>query len=143
MPDERTHVQIGARRFRVVVELMRAALARFEKQNVALAHDFKSRGNAQRGGSGHDEKHFFRIAVEMIRRVVLARIKPAQVEVQILRADSFSLAGNVREQAETVDLAGIRTEIASFRTARADAGTFRRGRTAPRTFPRKTFVCFS
>lgn len=91
----------------MIVKLVGTALASFEKQDVSLVHDFKSGGSARGGRAGHDKEQLFRIAMEMIGRIVLVRVELPYVEVQVLRADALSFTGNIREQGNPSILPGF------------------------------------
>jgi hypothetical protein len=100
--SESPYIQINARFFRVVVELMRAGLARFEEYQITAVDRLQSGGRPQGGGTGGYHKQFFRIPVKMIGTAILIGIQLSQVKNQLPGLYPFFLAGNIGKQPEPV-----------------------------------------
>lgn len=114
MADVGTDVEIGARPAGVVVKLVRAAFTRLEKQDVSLCDRFETCERAQGRRTGKHQKQLLGVAVEMIGRVVLSRIEPPQIEIQVPGFHASPFPRDVCKQPETVDSIWIRSEIALF-----------------------------
>ncbi len=114
MTDVGAHIKIGARLVGVIAKLMCATFASLEKEDVSLCNHFKTCGSTQSSRSGKYHKQLFSVVVKMVRGIVLPRIEPTQIEIQVLRFYAFLFARNVCEQSESVDFIGIRLEVALF-----------------------------
>ena len=91
------HIKIGARLVGVITKLMCTAFASLEKEDVSLCDRFKPCGSTQSRRSGKYHKQFFSVAVKMVRSIILSRIEPPQIEIQVLRFYVFLFARNVCE----------------------------------------------